>query len=81
MDGFKMSVAYNVYAPEDLELAQVVLDDVWASLPNGVRSGPRARECRDWLAKQVLASINHENVGSDNLKATLLGSDMTAWAQ
>lgn len=75
-----MAIAYNVFEPEDLELAQAVLDDVWASLPSGVRSGPRALECRDWLAKQVLASINYENVGRDHLKSVLLGSDMTAWA-
>jgi hypothetical protein len=76
----KMSAAYNVYAPEDLELAQMLLNDVWASLPSGVRCGPRAPECRDWLAKQVLAFINHENVGRGHLKTVLLGSDMTAWA-
>ncbi len=75
-----MAIAYNVFEPEDLELAQAVLDEVWTSLPSGVRSGPRAPECRDWLAKQVLASINHENVGRDHLKAMLLGSDLTAWA-
>ena len=34
----------------------------------------------DWLAKQVLVSINYENVGRGHLKTVLLGSDMTAWA-
>ena len=55
-----MVIAYNAFEPEDLALAQAVLDEVWISLPSGVRSGPRAPECRDWLAKQVLASINNE---------------------
>ncbi len=75
-----MAIAYNAFEPEDLALAQAVLDEVWISLPNGVRSGPRAPECRDWLAKQVLASLNHETFARDHLKATLLGTDMTSWA-
>jgi hypothetical protein len=75
-----MAIAYNVFEPEDLELAQTVLEEVWISLPSGVRTGPRAPECRDWLAKQVLSSIHKENVGRDYLKATLLTADMTPWA-
>jgi hypothetical protein len=49
-------------------------------LPSGVRSGPHGLECRDWLAKQVLASINNDDVNRDLLKMQLLNSDMTAWA-
>ena len=75
-----VAIAYNVFEPEDLEFAQAVLDEVWVSLPSGVRSGPRAPECRDWLAKQILSLINNETGGRDHLKTKLLGSDMTAWA-
>lgn len=75
-----MAIAYNVFDPEDLEFAQSILDEVWVSLPSGIRSGPRALECRDWLAKQILSLINNENSGRDHLKTKLLDSDMTAWA-
>ena len=74
------SVAYNVFGPEDLAFAESVLNEVWASLPSGVRSGPHGLECRDWLAKQVLASIHNDDVNRDRLKMQLLNSDMTAWA-
>ena len=75
-----MYVAYNVFEPEDLALAESVLNDVWTSLPSGVRSGPRGAECRDWLAKQVLALIHKDNINRDLLKIRLLDTDMTAWA-
>ncbi|MBY0559484.1 hypothetical protein [Hyphomicrobium sp.] len=75
-----MSVAYNVFGPEDLALAESVLNEVWTSLPSGVRSGPHGPECRDWLARQVLASIRDDDINRDLLKKQLLNSDMTAWA-
>jgi hypothetical protein len=75
-----MVVAHNVFEPEDLELAQNVLDEIWVSLPNVIRRGPRSAECRDWLARQVLAAIKTENVGRDYLKSLIIKTDMTAWA-
>ncbi|CAA2140667.1 hypothetical protein [Hyphomicrobium sp. ghe19] len=75
-----MSVAYNVFGPEDLTLAESVLNEVWTSLPSRVRSGPHGPECRDWLAKQVLASIHKDDINRDLLKIRLLNTDMTAWA-
>ncbi len=75
-----MFVAHNVFEPEDLELAESVLNEVWTSLPNGVRSGPRGSECRDWLAQQILAAIHNDGIGRDHLKSRLLEADMTGWA-
>ncbi|WP_045836016.1 hypothetical protein [Hyphomicrobium sp. 99] len=75
-----MHVAHNVFEPEDLARAERVLNEIWTSLPNRVRSGPRGSECRDWLAKQVLASIHNDEIGRDHLKCRLLGVDMTVWA-
>lgn len=74
-----MYIDYNVFEPEDLALAESVLNEVWTSLPSGVRSGPRGLECRDWLAKQVLASIHKGDINCDHLKTRLLDADMTAW--
>jgi hypothetical protein len=75
-----MYVAYNAFEPEDLALAESVLNEVWTSLPTGLRRGPHGVECRDWLAKQVLASIHKTGINRDLLKIQLLNSDMTAWA-
>lgn len=53
-----MVTMYNVFEPGDLDLAQAVFDDVWSSVPSDIRASPQNAEFKDWLAKQVLASIN-----------------------
>ena len=75
-----MYVAHNVFGPEDLALAESVLNEVWTSLPAGVGSGPRGSDCRDWIAKQVLASIHSSDLDPDHLKNRLLETDTTGWA-
>ncbi len=75
-----MHVARNVFEPEDLQLAETVFNEVWTSLPSGVRSGPRGSECRDWLAKQVLASIHNDDFGLDHFKSRMLDAGTTSWA-
>jgi hypothetical protein len=74
-----MYVAHNVFGPEDLALAESVLNEVWTSLPDGVRSGPRGSDCRDWLAKLVLASIHSDDLDPDHLKNRLLDVETTGW--
>ncbi|HET6390744.1 hypothetical protein [Hyphomicrobium sp.] len=74
-----MYVAHNVFGPEDLALAESVLDEVWASLPDGVRCGPHGSDCREWLAKQVLASIHSDDLDPGYLKSRLLEADTTGW--
>lgn len=76
-----MTAGYNAYEPDDLELAQSVLDEVWASLPQETKSDSRATLIRERLARQVLAAINNERLDRDELKASLLETDLTAdWA-
>jgi len=75
-----MYVAHNVFGPEDLTLAESVLNEVWRSLPDGVRSGPRGPDCREWLAKQVLAAIHSDDLDPDHLKNRLLEADPAGWA-
>lgn len=53
-----MVTMYNVFEPGDLDFAQAVFDDVWSSVPSDIRASPQNAEFKDWLAKQVLASIN-----------------------
>ncbi len=40
-----MPSGYNVFEPEDLELAQGIFDEVWASLPNEARDDPQPPCC------------------------------------
>lgn len=76
-----MATAYNVFDSRDLELAQGVFDDIWASLPPSIRTGSRKAELKDWLAKQVLASIKHsENPMSQCLKARVMEADLSVWS-
>jgi hypothetical protein len=70
-----MPSGYNVFEPEDLDLAQGILDEVWASLPDEARDDPRAGLLRERLARQVLAAMSKENIGRDELKASLMRTD------
>jgi hypothetical protein len=76
-----MVTAHNVFEPDDIRLAQVIFDDIWSSIPVDIRSGPRAGEFREWLATQVLTSINQRKGASiAGLKARLRQTDLSAWA-
>jgi len=75
-----VSAGYNAFEPNDLELAQSVLDEVWASLPRDVRNGSRATLLRERLARQILFSMRHETIQPDELKVSLLRADIKEWA-
>lgn len=76
-----MSFGYNVFDPEDLELAQSILDEVWISLPSETREGPRSGVLREQLARRVLAAMTKEYVDRDELKAILMpAEDLASWA-
>lgn len=71
----QMPSGYNVFEPEDLDLAQGILDEVWASLSDEARDDPQANLLRERLARQVLAAMSKENIGRDELKASLMRTD------
>jgi hypothetical protein len=72
---------YNVFDPEDLDLAQGILDEIWASLPDDVREGPRADLLREQLARQVLVAMTKQYADRDELKASLMSTeDMASWS-
>lgn len=76
-----MSSGYNVFDPEDLDLAQSILDEVWISLPVEARDGPRSGLLREQLARRVLAAMTKEYADREELKATLMPTgDMATWA-
>jgi hypothetical protein len=75
-----VSAGYNAFEPNDLELAQSVLDEVWASLPRDVRNGSRATLLRERLARQILFSMRHETIQPDELKVSVLRADIKEWA-
>jgi hypothetical protein len=76
-----MSCGYNVFSPEDLDLAQSILDEVWISLPIEAREGPRSKVLREQLARRVLAAMTKECSDREELKATLMPpEDMAKWA-
>jgi hypothetical protein len=75
-----MSSGYNVFDPEDLDLAQSILDEVWISLPIEARQGPRSGLLREQLARRVLAAMTKEYADREELKATLMPEDVTKWA-
>ena len=74
-----MSTGYNAFEPDDLALAQSVLDEVWASLPSEVRNGFHAALLRERLARQVLSAMNNESLGRNELKVSLLRTDIEDW--
>jgi hypothetical protein len=74
-----MSKGYNAFEPDDLALAQSVLDEVWSSLPSEVRNGSRAALLRERLARQVLSAMNNESLGRNELKVSLLRTHIEDW--
>ena len=62
-----MSKGFNAFEPDDLALAQSVLDEVWAWLPSEVRWS-RAALFRQRLAREVLSAMNNEGLGRNELK-------------
>lgn len=76
-----MSNGFNVFGPEDLSLAEGILDDVWASLPGDVRNGPGALILRERMARHVLAAITNDRTGPDEVKASLMRTGSADWPQ
>jgi hypothetical protein len=74
-----MSTGYNAFEPDDLALAQSVLDEVWASLPSKVHNSSRAPLLRERLARQILSAMNNESLGRNELKVSLLRTDIEGW--
>jgi hypothetical protein len=75
-----MATVYNVFDSSDLDLAQAIFDDIWASLPADIRTSSRKAEVKEWLAKQVLTSIKSgEELASNCLKTRVIGTDFSAW--
>ena len=72
-----MSSGYNVFAPEDLELAQSVLDEIWVALPNSERDDPQANLLRERIARHVLAAMSKDRAGRAELKASVTLMDAT----
>lgn len=76
-----MVTGYNVFDPDDLDLAQAIFNDIWASLPGDVRNSARATQCRDWIAKQVLSAIKQDDdAASCCIKARLKDADLSLWS-
>ncbi|HVZ05094.1 hypothetical protein [Hyphomicrobium sp.] len=76
-----MFSGYNVFAPEDLDLAESILDEVWQSFPEAAREGPRAKLLREQLARQVLAAMTKDHADRKALKAALMSADVvTDWS-
>jgi hypothetical protein len=67
---FPMSSGYNVFEPEDLELAQSVLDEIWVALPSSTRDDPQAIVLRERIARHILAAMSKDHAGRAELKAS-----------
>ena len=74
-----MSAGYNAFEPDDLTLAQTLLDEVWASLPSNVREGSRSTIFREQLARQILSAMNNGAFGREELKTSLVRADRADW--
>lgn len=75
-----MSSGFNVFGPEDLDRAEGILDEVWASLPGDVRNGPGAAVLRERMARHVLAALSNSSAGRDELKASVMRTGAAGWA-
>jgi hypothetical protein len=69
-------IGHTAFEPDELDFAQSVLDEVWASLPCGVRTGSDSNIFRERLAGRVLAAIKTAGQGREELKFTLMQSDV-----
>jgi hypothetical protein len=69
-------VGHNAFEPDELNFAQSVLDEVWASLPCDVRNGSDSHIFRERLAGRVLAAIKTAGQGREELKLALMRSDV-----
>lgn len=76
----KMSSGFNVFGPEDLDRAESILGEVWASLPADVRKGPGADILRERMARHVLAALANSNSNHDDLKASMMLAGAADWA-
>jgi hypothetical protein len=69
-------IGHNAFEPDDLDFAQSVLDEVWASLPCDIRNGSDSGIFREQLAGRVLAAIKSAGQGREELKLALKQSDV-----
>ena len=69
-------VGHNAFEPDDLDFAQSILDEVWASLPCDVRNGADSNIFRERLAGRVLAAIKTAGQDREELKRALLERDI-----
>jgi len=74
-----MSSGFNVFGPEDLDRAESILDEVWASLPGDMRNGPGADILRERMARHVLAALSNSHANRDELKASVMKSGAAGW--
>jgi hypothetical protein len=76
-----MPSGFNAFPPEALTLAESVLNEVWATLPEDVRSGPGALILRERMARHVLAAMSNGRNGRDEVKASLIRANSGDWPQ
>lgn len=69
-------VGHNAFEPDDLDFAQSLLDEVWASLPSELRNGPDSVVFREQLAGRVLAAIKSAGQRREELKLALMQIDV-----
>ena len=76
----EMYSGFNVFGPEDLDRAESILGEVWASLPADVRKGPGADILRERMARHVLAAFANSGSNRDELKESLMRAGAANWA-
>jgi len=76
-----MSSGFNVFGPEDLDRAESILGEVWASLPGDIRKGPGANILRERMARHVLAALANSNSDPDDLKAMMMSAGAADWVR
>ena len=74
-----MSSGFNVFGPDDLERAESILAEVWASLPGDVRNGPGADLIHERMARHVLAALSNSSADRDELKASVMRAGAAGW--
>lgn len=76
-----MSSGFNVFGPEDLERAESILTEVWASVPGDIRNGPGSDILRERMARHVLSAIANSGVDRDELKASVMRAGASDWVR
>jgi hypothetical protein len=70
-------IGHSAFEPDELNFAQSVLDEVWALLPCEVRNGSDSNIFRERLASRALAAIRTAGREREELKLSLMQSDVT----